>query len=111
SSVVKDGKMRRGVQAQGHRRVRDARHHACGRRAGDAIQRRALSRAFRAAELLLSCDDRLRHRAPVRVRYGQTRFHREDLLRASQAVVVESLCPRKKKVIATPEMKPPMCAM
>jgi len=68
-------------------------------------------RAFRAAELLLSCDDRLRHPAPLRSRYRQTRFHRHDLLRASQTVVVESLWPRKRKVIATPEMKPPICAM
>jgi hypothetical protein len=57
------------------------------------------------------CDDRLRHPAPLRSRYRQTRFHRHDLLRASQAVVVESLWPRKRKVIATPEMKPPICAM
>jgi hypothetical protein len=66
---------------------------------------------FAPPNFYLSCDDRLRHPAPLRSRYRQTRFHRHDLLRASQAVVVESLWPRKRKVIATPEMKPPICAM
>ena len=90
----------------------NARHHAHGRRPDPALQGRALSRVFRAAQLLFSRHHRLRHSAALRRRHRQARFSRRDLTAASLQVAMPELSrPRNRKVISKPETKPPIWAM